>query len=100
MVTVTRRPHTPIRPIWLCRACGHPWPCGEAKLALLAEYGQNRVSLFVYLAGAFGDAVDDLGKLHSGETPISGELFDRFLSWPSASSSAYRTARIEGSSPT
>nr|WP_240033329.1 hypothetical protein [Micromonospora globbae] len=81
---MTRRPHTPIRPIWLCRACGHPWPCGDARLALLAEYERNRVSLFVYLAGALGDAADDLAKLRA-DVPSDGELFDRFLGWPKSS---------------
>ncbi|AYF32157.1 hypothetical protein CSH63_32905 [Micromonospora tulbaghiae] len=78
---MTRRPHTPIRPIWLCRACGHPWPCGDAKLALLSEYERSMVSLFVYLAGAMGDAADDLAKLRA-EVPSPGEVFDRFLGWP------------------
>lgn len=81
MVVVTRRPHSPLRPIWLCRACGHPWPCGDAKLALLSEYERNRVSLFVYLAGTLGDAADDLAKLRA-EVPSANELFDRFLGWP------------------
>ncbi|MEW2382687.1 hypothetical protein AB0873_11465 [Micromonospora sp. NPDC047707] len=77
MVVVTRRPHTPIRPIWLCRACGHLWPCGDAKIALLAEYERNRVSLFVYLAGLLGDAADDLAKLRA-DALGDEELFDRF----------------------
>lgn len=77
----TQRPHTPIRPIWLCRACGHPWPCGDAKLALLAEHERDRVSLFVYMAGCFGDAVDDLAKLRA-DAPSSADLLDRFLWWP------------------
>ncbi|MFI7332834.1 hypothetical protein [Micromonospora aurantiaca (nom. illeg.)] len=94
MVVVTRRPHTPIRPIWVCRGCGHPWPCGDAKLALLAEYERDLVSLFVYLAGALGDAVDDLGKLRPDEVPSGPELFDRFLSWPSRGNSAYRVAPL------
>lgn len=81
MAVVTCGPHTPIRPIWLCRACGHPWPCGDAKLALLAEYERDRVSLFVYVAGALGDAADDLAKL-GADGPNDEELFDRFLCWP------------------
>ncbi|NIL64011.1 hypothetical protein HCB39_21895, partial [Salinispora arenicola] len=54
------RPHVPMRPLWLCRPCGQPWPCGAAKLALLAEYRELPVSLFLYLAGCLHDAIDDL----------------------------------------
>ncbi|WP_348639671.1 hypothetical protein [Micromonospora sp. MH33] len=39
------------------------------------------MSLYVYLAGALGDAVDDLAKLRA-DAPSDGELFDRFLGWP------------------
>ncbi|WP_073832920.1 hypothetical protein [Micromonospora sp. CB01531] len=91
---MTGRSHTPIRPIWLCRTCGNPWPCGDAKLALLAEYERDRVSLFVYLAGQLGDAMDDLAKLRA-DMLGSGELFGRFLSWPSRGNHAYRVAPID-----
>ncbi|TWH67584.1 hypothetical protein [Micromonospora olivasterospora] len=40
----TARPHLPVRPIWLCRVCGHTWPCGAARLSLLAEYREDRTA--------------------------------------------------------
>jgi hypothetical protein len=55
---------TPIRPIWLCRKDAQPWPCGEAKLALLGGYHDMRVSLYLYLAAQFGDAMADLYQLN------------------------------------
>ncbi|MFI7607425.1 hypothetical protein ACIBTV_20085 [Micromonospora sp. NPDC049366] len=45
--------HLPLRPLWLCRRCGQPWPCGAAKVALLTEYQDNRVSLFLEQIQAF-----------------------------------------------
>ncbi|WP_408630754.1 helix-turn-helix domain-containing protein [Micromonospora coxensis] len=44
------------------------------ELALFSEYERNRVSLFVYLAGALGDAADDLAKLRA-DVPSADELF-------------------------
>ncbi|WSA89717.1 hypothetical protein OIE47_06735 [Micromonospora sp. NBC_01796] len=77
-----RRKHLPLRPIWLCRTCGQPWPCGRAKLDLLAEYEGSRVGLCLYLATLLCDAIDDLHKLNPGTTGSGAGLFDRFLGWP------------------
>ena len=60
--------HLPMRPLWLCRRCGQPWPCGVAKLALVAEYEDAPVSLFLYLAGCLHDAIDDLHRLNPSVT--------------------------------
>lgn len=81
---IAREPveHLPLRPLWLCRQCGQPWPCGAAKLALLAEYQDNRVSLFLYLAGRLHEAIDDLHRLNPAETGTAAGMFDRFLGWP------------------
>ncbi|TDB73402.1 hypothetical protein E1165_17420 [Micromonospora sp. KC723] len=46
--------HLPMRPLWLCRRCGQPWPCGAAKLALL-----RRVSEVVVAGEGYGVAVID-----------------------------------------
>lgn len=73
--------HLPLRPLWLCRRCGQPWPCGAARLALVAEYQDNPVSLFVYLAGCMHDAIDDLHRLRPSETGSVADMFDRFLGW-------------------
>lgn len=76
------REHTPLRPIWLCRACGQPWPCGRAKLALVTEYDGDQVSLCLYLARMLHDAIDDLHKLNPTTTGCASDMFDRFLGWP------------------
>ncbi|MFG1833845.1 hypothetical protein [Micromonospora chersina] len=81
--------HLPLRPLWLCRRCGQPWPCGAAKLALLAEYQDNRVSLFLYLAGCLHDAIDDLHRLNPAETGTAAGMFDRFLGWPARHTNSY-----------
>jgi hypothetical protein len=83
--------HVPLRPIWLCRGCGQPWPCGRAKLALLAEYHGSRVSLFLYLASLLHDAIDDLHKLNPSTTGSAADMFDRFLGWPGRHTRSYRT---------
>jgi hypothetical protein len=81
--------HLPLRPLWLCRRCGQPWPCGVAKLALLAEYRDSRVSLCLYLAGCLHDAIDDLHRLNPAETGTAAGIFDRFLGWPARHTNSY-----------
>ncbi|WP_431728930.1 hypothetical protein [Verrucosispora sp. TAA-831] len=76
------RPHLPMRPLWLCRRCGQPWPCGAAKVALLAGYRDSPVSLFLCLASCLHDAIDDLRQLHPHDTGGTADVFDRFLGWP------------------
>ncbi|MER6591395.1 hypothetical protein ABT214_05975 [Micromonospora purpureochromogenes] len=74
--------HLPMRPLWLCRRCGLPWPCGRARLALVAEYRDNAVGLFLYLAGLLHEAIDDLHRLNPSTAGNATNLFDRFLGWP------------------
>jgi hypothetical protein len=88
----SRQEHLPLRPLWLCRRCGQPWPCGEAKLALVAEYGNSPVNLFLYLAGCLHDAIDDLHRLHPSDTGTTAGIFDRFLGWPARHVRSYRAA--------
>ncbi|MFC8848810.1 MULTISPECIES: flavin reductase [unclassified Micromonospora] len=76
------RPHLPVRPIWLCRACGHPWPCGAARLTLLVEYRGNRTALLIYLATLQEEATAQLTELTPATPPVN--LTDRFLSWARA----------------
>ncbi|MEU7575006.1 hypothetical protein [Micromonospora sp. NPDC049240] len=90
---MTRR-HDPHRPLWLCRACGGPWPCGTARLTLLAEYGDSRVTLCVYLAGMLYTAVEDLCRLAPQDAPKPAALHERFLGW-----AAPRRPRREGGGP-
>ncbi|WP_239312619.1 hypothetical protein [Plantactinospora mayteni] len=81
-----------MRPLWLCRRCGHPWPCGAAKVALLAEYRDNVVSLCLYLASCLHDAIDDLHQLRPNDTGSTAGVFDRFLGWPARHNRSYRLA--------
>nr|MDT0663443.1 hypothetical protein [Micromonospora sp. DSM 115978] len=74
--------HSPLRPLWLCRACGQPWPCGRAKLALLTSYQDSRLNLLLYLSGRLHEAIDDLHRLNPRTTGDVRDLFDRFLGWP------------------
>ncbi|WP_027659094.1 hypothetical protein [Salinispora fenicalii] len=78
---MTERPHTPLRPLWLCRRCAAPWPCGSARLTLLREYADNRVALIIYLGGLLYEATEELHTLNPQETLDAGQLFDRFLGW-------------------
>ncbi|SBT47327.1 hypothetical protein GA0070621_2864 [Micromonospora narathiwatensis] len=87
--------HLPLRPLWLCRRCGQPWPCGAAKLALVAEYRDNQVSLFLYMAGCMHDAIDDLHQLNPSETGSASGMFDRFLGWPARHTDSYRVTTPE-----
>ncbi|PSK65776.1 hypothetical protein B0E53_02270 [Micromonospora sp. MH33] len=79
-----------MRPLWSCRRCGQPWPCGAAKLAVLAEYREVPVSLFLYLAGCLHDAIEDLHRLNPSVTGSAADMFDRFLGWPARHTHAYR----------
>ncbi|MFJ8202716.1 hypothetical protein [Micromonospora chalcea] len=83
-------PHVPMRPLWLCRRCGQPWPCGAAKVALLTEYRDSLVSLFLYLASCLHDAIDDLHQLRPSDTGSTAHVFDRFLGWPARRTRSYR----------
>ncbi|GIJ79178.1 hypothetical protein Xph01_36100 [Micromonospora phaseoli] len=67
------------RPTWRCRACGSAWPCGPAKLNLLAEYGTRRTDLLVYLATRWEEAVRQLTDADSGVR--AQQLHDRFTAW-------------------
>ncbi|GAB2936409.1 hypothetical protein GCM10027280_25580 [Micromonospora polyrhachis] len=53
-------PHTPIRPLWICRNCAGPWPCGAARLQLFREFADDRIGLCVYLASQLEHALVDL----------------------------------------
>lgn len=92
---VTKRPHTPLRPLWLCRRCGASWPCGSARLTLLREYGHDQVALIIYLGGLLYEATEQLHALNPREMPDAGQLFDRFLGWHrSRTSGPYPSANL------
>ncbi|WP_433528978.1 hypothetical protein ACQPYA_21965 [Micromonospora sp. CA-263727] len=77
----TQPPHTPLRPMWCCRADGQPWPCAEARLLLRAEYEGNLIGLSIYLAGLMYEAMRDLYHLNPHDGPEPQSFFDRFVAW-------------------
>ncbi|MEV4196869.1 hypothetical protein [Micromonospora globbae] len=83
-------PHVPIRPLWMCRACGQPWPCAEARLLLRVEYDQKPVELAIYLSGLYHEATHDLFRLNPHDGPTPRELFERFVAW-----GPYRRGMVE-----
>ncbi|MGV9215427.1 hypothetical protein ACTFTM_26530 [Micromonospora sp. RB23] len=76
-----RTPHTPLRPMWCCRADGRPWPCPDARLLLKAEFDEDPVALTIYLAGLYHEAAHDLYQLNPYDGPTPRELFERFVAW-------------------
>jgi len=75
------RPHTPQRPLWLCRRCAQPWPCGQAKVDLLRELATESTYLRIYLASQMHEALRDLNALTPYEMPTPEAVWNRFLSW-------------------
>jgi hypothetical protein len=73
------RAHVAGRPHWRCRACGAPYPCGPARLDLLAEYAHDRIALALYLAGVMHEAMDDTWRV--GYRPDILTMHQRFLGW-------------------
>ncbi|MFI7658874.1 hypothetical protein ACIBTW_08295 [Micromonospora parva] len=79
--TTPRRPHLPLRPLWLCRVCAAPWPCPVARLTLRQEYAHDCVGLSVYLCAVLHEAVADLYRLNPHDGPDPAALFTRFVGW-------------------
>ncbi|PZG00640.1 flavin reductase [Micromonospora endophytica] len=73
------RAHLPSRPTWRCHVCGSAWPCGTAKVWLLAEYGRDRISLLIYLATLQQEAAEQLADL--GRPVAPRRLTARFTAW-------------------
>jgi hypothetical protein len=71
--------HRPVRPLWTCPACALPYPCGAARLALLAEFRGDRLSLALYLGILLREAIDDSYRV--GHRPDGANLHARFLGW-------------------
>ena len=67
--------HVPLRPSWTCVGCGSPWRCETRKRQLLAEYDGAPVSLGLFMAGHFGEAVRDMPPGAEQKT------YWRFLGW-------------------
>ncbi|MEV4411369.1 flavin reductase [Catellatospora sp. NPDC049609] len=67
--------HVPIRPDWICAACGLPWPCMTRKRQLVTEYHGAYVSMMLHLSGFFIEACQAMPVV------ASGVLHRRFLGW-------------------
>lgn len=72
--------HAPLRPIWICTGCAHPWPCEQARTELPAEYAGDRRNLAIDLADLLGEASRDLSRLYPNP-PDPVQLYGRFLGW-------------------
>ncbi|MFI6231507.1 hypothetical protein ACIBCR_29845 [Micromonospora echinospora] len=92
---VVRGEHLPSIPWWQCRACGLPWPCDQAKDALLTEYEGNPIGLSLYLAACLHAAIDDLRGLRNTDGCV--DVFDRFLGWTKRRASSQRVTATEPS---
>ncbi|MFD0972696.1 flavin reductase [Plantactinospora endophytica] len=56
--------HVPAHPSYACRSCGSPWPCHQARLALVTSFRRNRVGLMVYLAAHLARALEERPDVH------------------------------------
>lgn len=66
-----------MRPLWLCRACGAPWPCAIARSSLREEYAGHPTTLAIYLGLHLYEAAADLHRLNPYGEPDPKTLFDR-----------------------
>jgi hypothetical protein len=75
--------HIPLRPSWQCGTCEETaWPCETAKIDLVAGYHGMRISLSLYLAGLYIEAMDDIYVRGADKTTLDPrQLFERFLGW-------------------
>lgn len=93
------RPHTPIRPLWLCRTDGQPWPCPTARLTLARRYTEQHTALLVHLGTCLIHAHHDLHALHPTDPPTPTQLSRRFLGWvnpPTADREVPRPPAVTG----
>ncbi|MEU8329800.1 flavin reductase [Micromonospora sp. NPDC048839] len=69
--------HLPSQPTWDCASCEGqiPWPCDPARARLAEAYGENRISLSMYLASLLDAALVEMPDTSPAE------LHERFVSW-------------------
>ncbi|MET7947776.1 hypothetical protein [Micromonospora sp. NPDC005324] len=91
-----QKPHTPLRPMWFCRADGQPWPCPEARLRLRHEFEENMPGLSIYLTGMFYEATKDLYHLNPHDGPTPRELYERFVAWGPSRKPAVEPSEVAG----
>ena len=76
--------HTFLRPAWLCRDCGEPWPCDPAQERLLEDYRGDRTGLLLYLGSCWEWAESD------GVAYFTADTYGRFISWARAAKRSKR----------
>jgi hypothetical protein len=69
--------------MWFCRVDAMPWPCAAAKLSLTAGFDGHMISLTLFLASQFVDALGDLHTISPdpAAAPDSRALYERFIGW-------------------
>lgn len=74
--------HTPVRPTWVCVACGDPWPCKTRRAKFLADFAGRRLELRMTLGCWFSDALGDLAdpRADNSREVLQG-LHARFFGW-------------------
>ncbi|MET7864890.1 flavin reductase [Micromonospora taraxaci] len=72
--------HAPVRPFWFCAADAQPWPCGQARVELAAEYAEDPKLLALDMAHCMVEATADLARLMP-EPPDPVTTYGRFLGW-------------------
>ncbi len=70
--------HEPVRPKWICNACGFPWPCAATQAELSEDFARFPTSFAAYLAHFYALAFGDFATQLDGAPP---DLRDRFLGW-------------------
>jgi hypothetical protein len=73
--------HQPQRPLWICRRCAQPWPCGQARLDLRRAFGTDRAGLRIHLTDQMYEALRDRYRLTPYEMLTPAEVWHRFLAW-------------------
>ncbi|MEV4625482.1 hypothetical protein AB0J90_04240 [Micromonospora sp. NPDC049523] len=75
--------HLPLRPLWICRIDAYPWPCADARLDLTSGYRDKTISLTLFLASQFVEALGDLNTIDPaiGPPPDPRALYERFIGW-------------------
>jgi hypothetical protein len=69
--------------LWICRVDAYPWPCADARLDLIDGFRDKTLSLTLYLAAQFVEALGELNTIDPelGAPPDSRALYERFLGW-------------------
>ena len=70
--------HLGERPTWICRVCGDPWPCADARRELCVEFRWFPSVFKIYMMGQMSEAAADL---EPDGGVLSADLYDRFLAW-------------------